>query len=168
MLLLHKRARRARPRADPRRSCLSVCSQLNTFQLEDHLGRNRHATGRMPLLLAVHPQVTAAHRTGELLGPLCPSGRRGSRASGGRLPISTPMMPARAQLQPVPSEGQRRWLCQGHGEGLPPYEPSSPRRFLLRGWLAGTSRHAPAVPLPQEASPRLALFLAGHTVPSPP
>lgn len=37
---------------------LSICSQLNAFQFKDHLRRNRNAAGWVPLLLAVHPQVT--------------------------------------------------------------------------------------------------------------
>lgn len=100
----HARSPRAprRPRVDRTGPCLSVCSQLDAFQLEDHLGRNGHATGRVPLLLAVHPQVTAAHRTGELLGPLRPPSGRGSGASGGRLPTSAPMMPARARAAAGP------------------------------------------------------------------
>lgn len=53
----------------PQGSCLSICSQLNAFQLKDHLGRNRNAAGWVPLLLAVHPQVTAMIRRGEGCSP---------------------------------------------------------------------------------------------------
>lgn len=51
-------------------SHLSICSQFNAFQFKDHLGRNRHAARRMPLLLTVHPEIPAMHRrTG---WPFCP------------------------------------------------------------------------------------------------
>lgn len=54
----------------PQGSCLSICSQFNAFQLKDHLGSNRNAAGWVPLLLAIHPQVTVMIRRGDPCGSL--------------------------------------------------------------------------------------------------
>lgn len=45
----------------PMEACLSSCSQLDPFQLKDHLGGDGHAARWVPLLLAVHPQVAVRH-----------------------------------------------------------------------------------------------------------
>lgn len=123
-------------------SCLSVCSQLDAFQLKHHLGRNGHATGRMPLLLAVHPQVTAVHRTGELLGPLCPSSRRGSGASGGRLPISAPMMPTQARAAAGPLR-RAVALALPRTRGRTPVLRAVQSQALPVKRLAGSEWHSP-------------------------
>lgn len=54
-----------RPPVDRAHACLPICSQLDAFQLKDHLRRRGDATGWVPQLLAVHPQVTAVHRMGD-------------------------------------------------------------------------------------------------------
>lgn len=60
------------PPTDRSHTCLPICSQLNALQLKDHLRRHGDAARRVPLLLAVHPQVTAAQRTGDGCRPPSP------------------------------------------------------------------------------------------------
>lgn len=64
MCLLPQRAQAPCPPAPAvhgTHTCLPICSQLDAFQLKDHLRGHGDAAGRVPLLLAVHPQVTATH-----------------------------------------------------------------------------------------------------------
>lgn len=56
------------PPPKPTGSCLAISSQLHTFQLQYHLGSHSYATRRMPLLLTVHPQVTAGAQSCWSLG----------------------------------------------------------------------------------------------------
>lgn len=73
-------------------SHLSICPQLNAFQLEDHLGRHRNAARWVPLLLAVHSQVTATHRmVHSCHSPLPTSCRLGAEPEAGSTPTSVPL-----------------------------------------------------------------------------
>ena len=73
-------------------SHLSICPQLNAFQLEDHLRRHRNAARWVPLLLAVHSQVTATQRmVHSCHSPLPTSHRLGAEPEAGSTPTSVPL-----------------------------------------------------------------------------